>query len=59
MLGNFPQAFSHVALVNTAIGLARAHQQARKPNLTAAERRKIQHVYYRHAIPGPRGDAGA
>jgi GH15 family glucan-1,4-alpha-glucosidase len=58
MLGNFPQAFSHVALVNSAIGLARAHQQARKPDLTVAERRKIQHVYYRHAMPGPHGDAG-
>jgi GH15 family glucan-1,4-alpha-glucosidase len=24
MLGNFPQAFSHVALVNTALNLTRA-----------------------------------
>jgi GH15 family glucan-1,4-alpha-glucosidase len=53
MLGNFPQAFSHVALVNSAIGLARAHQQARKPKLSPAERRKIQHVFYRHAVKPP------
>jgi GH15 family glucan-1,4-alpha-glucosidase len=52
MLGNFPQAFSHVALVNSAIGLTRAHQQARKESLTPAERRKIQHVFYRHAVRG-------
>jgi GH15 family glucan-1,4-alpha-glucosidase len=53
MLGNFPQAFSHVALINSAIGLARAHQQARKPKLSAAERRKIQHVFYRHVVKPP------
>jgi len=52
MLGNFPQAFSHVALVNSAIGLARARAQAEKPVQSAAERRKIQHVFYRHAVRG-------
>jgi GH15 family glucan-1,4-alpha-glucosidase len=52
MLGNFPQAFSHVALVNSAIGLDRARVQAEKPVLSAAERRKIQHVFYRHAVRG-------
>jgi GH15 family glucan-1,4-alpha-glucosidase len=51
MLGNFPQAFSHVALVNSALGLARALQQAATPKLTVAERRNIQHVVYRHAVP--------
>ena len=30
MLGNFPQAFSHVALVNSAIALAMAEQPAPK-----------------------------
>jgi GH15 family glucan-1,4-alpha-glucosidase len=52
MLGNFPQAFSHVALVNSAIGLARARAQADKPNLSTSERRKIQRVFYRHAVRG-------
>ena len=28
MVGNFPQAFSHVALINTAYNLARAHKPA-------------------------------
>jgi GH15 family glucan-1,4-alpha-glucosidase len=28
MLGNFPQAFSHVALVNTALRLAQALREA-------------------------------
>ena len=27
-MGNFPQAFSHVALVNTAFNLARGEEQA-------------------------------
>jgi GH15 family glucan-1,4-alpha-glucosidase len=52
MLGNFPQAFSHVALVNSAIGLARARAQADKPILSTSERRKIQRVFYRHAVRG-------
>jgi GH15 family glucan-1,4-alpha-glucosidase len=43
MLGNFPQAFSHVALVNSAIGLARAGCRE------AAHRKQIQQVVYRHA----------
>jgi GH15 family glucan-1,4-alpha-glucosidase len=30
MLGNFPQAFSHVALVNTALNLMHAHEARRK-----------------------------
>ena len=28
MLGNFPQAFSHIALVNTAFNLTRAEKPA-------------------------------
>ena len=28
MLGNFPQAFSHVALINTAFNLTRAEKPA-------------------------------
>ena len=28
LLGNFPQAFSHVSLVNTALNLTRAHGPA-------------------------------
>jgi len=36
-LGNFPQAFSHVALVNTAFGLMRA---AGPPPQKIAERRR-------------------
>ena len=35
LLGNFPQAFSHVGLVNTALGLARAG--AGKPRRAAAQ----------------------
>jgi GH15 family glucan-1,4-alpha-glucosidase len=31
LLGNFPQAFSHVALVNSAYALARAHQNGGQP----------------------------
>jgi len=33
MLGNFPQAFSHVALINTALNLAQEENRlnARKP----------------------------
>jgi len=30
MLGNFPQAFSHVALVNTALNLMHAHDARKK-----------------------------
>jgi GH15 family glucan-1,4-alpha-glucosidase len=30
MLGNFPQAFSHVGLINTALNLARARGPARE-----------------------------
>jgi GH15 family glucan-1,4-alpha-glucosidase len=30
MLGNFPQAFSHVGLINTAITLARVEPEAAK-----------------------------
>jgi GH15 family glucan-1,4-alpha-glucosidase len=32
MLGNFPQAFSHVALVNSALGLVRAAKADRHPS---------------------------
>ncbi len=49
MLGNFPQAFSHVALVNSAIGLYRAMQIAEKPRLSIPERRRAQKTLYRHA----------
>ncbi len=34
LLGNFPQAFSHVALVNTALGLAREDGNATHPRAT-------------------------
>ncbi len=34
MLGNFPQAFSHVALINTAIGLM--NSERRRPHASAA-----------------------
>jgi GH15 family glucan-1,4-alpha-glucosidase len=37
MLGNFPQAFSHVGLINTALNLARAEGPARERAETAAE----------------------
>ena len=37
-LGNFPQAFSHVALVNTAIGLGRA--EGAKPRRFSGGRRR-------------------
>ena len=30
MLGNFPQAFSHVGLINTALNLSRAEGPARE-----------------------------
>ena len=30
MLGNFPQAFSHVALINTALGLMTQEQKRGK-----------------------------
>jgi GH15 family glucan-1,4-alpha-glucosidase len=36
-LGNFPQAFSHIALVDTAFNLGRAEQDGRKP----AEQRQM------------------
>ena len=51
MLGNFPQAFSHVALVNSAIGLHRVMQIANQPRLSAAERLRVQKTVYRHAVP--------
>ena len=31
-LGNFPQAFSHVGLVNTAFNLSRGFSAARQPS---------------------------
>jgi hypothetical protein len=44
MLGNFPQAFSHIALVNSAFNLSRAEkpveQRAHAPAQTSAN---IQH----------------
>jgi GH15 family glucan-1,4-alpha-glucosidase len=58
MLGNFPQAFSHVALVNSAIGLNRATQIADKPRLSVAERRRVQKTLYRHAVH-PNGASSA
>lgn len=36
LLGNFPQAFSHVSLVNTALRLTHAAKTAPKPKLTEA-----------------------
>jgi GH15 family glucan-1,4-alpha-glucosidase len=54
MLGNFPQAFSHVALVNSAIGLHHAKQLATAPKLTPAKARKIQKTIYRHAVVKPK-----
>jgi GH15 family glucan-1,4-alpha-glucosidase len=50
MLGNFPQAFSHVALVNSAIGLNRAEQMLKNRKLTTPERQTLQTTVYRHAI---------
>ena len=38
MLGNFPQAFSHVALINTALNLL---QEEGRKNAKSAPRRKI------------------
>ena len=58
MLGNFPQAFSHVALVNSAIGLHRATQIAEKPSLSVVQRRQVQKTLYRHAVH-PNGASSA
>jgi GH15 family glucan-1,4-alpha-glucosidase len=41
MLGNFPQAFSHVALVNSALNLMHA-SQPRKPGKTHVSRRSVR-----------------
>jgi GH15 family glucan-1,4-alpha-glucosidase len=38
MLGNFPQAFSHVALINTALNLA---QEESRPNARKPIRKKV------------------
>ncbi len=40
-LGNFPQAFSHVALVNTAVGLKRAEDAKLRPVRGAGRRRAV------------------
>jgi hypothetical protein len=44
-LGNFPQAFSHVALVNTAFNLTRSHG----PAAQRAHRRGGRRALARHA----------
>lgn len=40
MLGNFPQAFSHVALVNSAIALMHARETRRNPRVHHIQRHK-------------------
>jgi GH15 family glucan-1,4-alpha-glucosidase len=50
MLGNFPQAFSHVALVNSAIGLHHAKQMMAAADIAPAKSKKIQKTIYRHAV---------
>jgi GH15 family glucan-1,4-alpha-glucosidase len=50
MLGNFPQAFSHVALVNSAIGLHHAKQMMAAADIAPAKRKKIRKTIYRHAL---------
>ena len=36
MIGNFPQAFSHIGLVNAAWAIAQAHENAAGPSQDAA-----------------------
>jgi hypothetical protein len=52
-LGNFPQAFSHVALVNTAFGLMRAEGVKMRRSGGRAKRRTVARHERSHA--GDRG----
>jgi GH15 family glucan-1,4-alpha-glucosidase len=37
MLGNFPQAFSHIGIINSALNLAQANDAAPGPAMSRAE----------------------
>ncbi len=55
MLGNVPQAFSHVALVNSAIGLEHARRLLEQRPL-AKHPKGLTHTIYRHAFGERDGD---
>ena len=42
LLGNFPQAFSHMALINTAVMLRRAYAKRERPSVAAEEQAEIK-----------------
>src|SRR6202012_5549847 len=53
MLGNFPQAFSHVALINTALNLMQEESRENEKNqprqkISQKASRKIRRQYARH-----------
>ena len=49
LVGNFPQAFSHISLVNSAVGLSRDPSFA--PGLSHAERVEGKRLGRTHAVP--------
>jgi GH15 family glucan-1,4-alpha-glucosidase len=55
LLGNFPQAFSHVSLVNAACNLARAAESTRQADGNRSTRR-VAAASGRQRRPGPRGE---